>query len=127
VNGTPILIRNGQIIDFRAEKRPEHFTYDRHPRTAIGLKPNGHWLFVVVDGRNPTFSVGMSIPELAAFLASLGCVEAINLDGGGSSTLIIQGEVINHPTGDEDGALETAQERLVSDAIVICNAMSTAD
>jgi exopolysaccharide biosynthesis protein len=56
---------------------------------------------------------------LARFMASLGCLEALNLDGGGSSTLVFKGKVLNHPTGDEDEGLGLRMDRAVSDAILI--------
>jgi exopolysaccharide biosynthesis protein len=69
-------------------------------------------VFVVVDGRQPKISVGFSIDELAALMAKLGCVEAINLDGGGSSTMVAGGRVVNSPS-------DAAGERPVSDALLI--------
>ena len=69
----------------------------RNPRTAIGLTADGRILIVVVDGRQKT-SVGMSIQELAAFMADrLGAQVAMNLDGGGSSTMVVRGGVVNQP------------------------------
>jgi exopolysaccharide biosynthesis protein len=73
----------------------------RHPRTALGW--NKDYLFMVeVDGRQSNLSVGMTFPELAAYLVKLGCVQAMNLDGGGSATLWALGAVRNSPSeGDE--------------------------
>jgi hypothetical protein len=69
---------------------------ERHPRSAIGW--NGQYYFLVeVDGRKPDLSVGMTLAELAAYLAKLGCEEAMNLDGGGSATLWFAGAVRNRP------------------------------
>ena len=76
---------------------------DRHPRTAIGLDATGQWLLlVVVDGRQPRHSVGMTAQELAALMAKHGCRRAINLDGGGSTILLAsdsdgQLQIINKP------------------------------
>lgn len=74
-----------------------------NPRTAIGTSANGRWLYlVVVDGRQPFYSEGMTIAELADLLDGLGVANAMSLDGGGSSTMVIQGEdgqpkILNSP------------------------------
>jgi len=74
-----------------------------NPRTAIGASANGRWLYlVVVDGRQPFYSEGMTFAELADLLDGLGAANAMSLDGGGSSTLVIQGEdgqprILNSP------------------------------
>jgi exopolysaccharide biosynthesis protein len=67
---------------------------------------------VVVDGRQPNHSVGMSLPELTDLARSLGLVDALNLDGGGSSTMVVKGEVVNRPS-------DPTGPRPVSDAIVV--------
>lgn len=120
VGGTPLLIDNGKVIsDFSGEKTLLPFLEDRHPRTAIGIKPDGHWLFVVIDGRMPDLSIGMTMVELAHFMHTLGCTSALNLDGGGSSTLYLDGKVVNTPSpSDEDGKVR-GSERPVSDAVLI--------
>jgi len=72
----------------------------RHPRTALGRTKDGRLVMVVVDGRyKDRRSVGMTLAELAQLMGDLGCVDALNLDGGGSSTLVISGELINRPEG----------------------------
>ncbi|MBI3174263.1 MAG: phosphodiester glycosidase family protein [Chloroflexi bacterium] len=74
-----------------------------NPRTAIGTSANGRWLYlVVVDGRQPFYSEGMTFAELANLLDGLGVANAMSLDGGGSSTMVIQGEdgqpkILNSP------------------------------
>jgi hypothetical protein len=68
----------------------------RHPRTAIGADASGFLYLVVVDGRSGD-SVGMTIPELSAYMGSLGATRAINMDGGGSSTFVVNGAVQNAP------------------------------
>lgn len=119
VGGTPLLISQGEkITDYTSEKTRPSFLTERHPRTAIGIKPNGHWVFVVVDGRQPDLSIGMTMKELADFLFSLGCCEALNLDGGGSSTLFLDGCVVNGVSCDE-GEEGSGDERPVSDAILM--------
>lgn len=118
VGGSPVLIKNGvRINDFESEKVLDSFIKKRHPRTAVGVKKNGDWVFVVVDGRFFFLFGGMTIQKLADFMLNLGCVEALNLDGGGSSTMFIDGAVINSPSGTtkENGKKVTA----VSDAILV--------
>ncbi len=121
VGGTPLLIQKSQkITDFSIEETKEDFLSRRHARTAIGILSNGNWVFVVIDGKQPELSLGMTIEELADFMQSLGCVDALNLDGGGSSTMFFNGQVINNPTGDgdeKDGGVR--RQRAVSDAILI--------
>ncbi len=69
-----------------------------HPRSAAGYKRNGKQIFLVVDGRQPD-SRGVDLKELAIIMDDLGCEEAINLDGGGSSALIVEGRLLNKPAG----------------------------
>ena len=69
-----------------------------NPRTAVGILEEGHYVLVVSDGRSEE-SEGLSLYELAAFMQSLGVQTAYNLDGGGSSTMVFQGSVVNTPSG----------------------------
>ena len=73
---------------------------------------DGKFLMMTVDGRQPGVSVGMSLQELAEYLFSLGAVDAMNLDGGGSTTMFLDGKVVNTPS-DKEG------ERKIGDAIVV--------
>ena len=78
-----MLVDDGKVITTNA---------DIHPRTAAGISQDGRYLYLlVVDGRQPGVSEGMSLVELAAWMKQLGCWDAINLDGGGSSTLVVKG------------------------------------
>lgn len=92
----------------------------RHPRTAIGIKPNGSVLLFTVDGRQQN-SAGMSLFELTKVMRWLGCTSAINLDGGGSTTLWVQGYndngVVNHPSDNKKWDHEG--ERKVANVIYI--------
>jgi exopolysaccharide biosynthesis protein len=118
VGGTPVLVRNGNVIeDYSLEQTLESFLVKKHPRTAVGIRDSGEWVFVVVDGRLYGFLGGMTIKELAELMLDLGCIEALNLDGGRSSTMVVNGIVINDPCGGlrEDGK----QVEAVSDAILI--------
>ena len=85
-----------------------------NPRTAIGMIDDLHYVFVVSDGRTEE-SEGLSLLELAEFMDSLGVKTAYNLDGGGSSTMYFNGEVINQPTTNG----KSIQERSVSDIVYI--------
>ena len=69
-----------------------------HPRTAAGYTKDGKLILLVVDGRQKE-SRGVSLQELATLMAELGCVEALNLDGGGSSTIVVNGVRLNRPAG----------------------------
>jgi hypothetical protein len=88
IGGGPMLVRDGKALAFSEQKR--------EPRTAIGWNDK-HFFFVVVDGRQNKLSVGMSLPELAAYCVKLGCQRAMNLDGGGSATFWVRGQVMNSP------------------------------
>ncbi|MFC1544301.1 phosphodiester glycosidase family protein, partial [Gemmatimonadota bacterium] len=95
----PALVQDGQI---RVTVDEEAFfgssIPDVHPRTAAGYTREGDLVLLIVDGRQPN-SRGVDLIELATIMRDLGCVEALNLDGGGSSTLIINGRLINRPAG----------------------------
>lgn len=117
VGGTPLLISRRHVIeDYSCEQTLESFLTKRYPRTAIGIRENGDWVFVVVD---VTYALagGMTIKELADYMHQLGCIDALNLDGGSSSTMVIDGKVINNTWGEvyEDGKHVQA----ISDAILI--------
>jgi exopolysaccharide biosynthesis protein len=111
IGGGPALVHNGQPVRADRQLQLEHRTaLGRHPRSAIGW--NKKFFFLVeVDGRQPDLSMGMSFPELGNYLAKLGCEEALNLDGGGSSTFWVDGHVVNSPC---DGT-----ERSVANALVV--------
>ena len=96
LSGDRMLVQSGEII-------PDLNHNVLHPRTAIGTNKNGRWLYiVVVDGRQPFYSEGATFKELAALLKDFGAFNAMSLDGGGSSTLVIEGPnggpvVLNSP------------------------------
>ncbi|MDR5695870.1 MAG: phosphodiester glycosidase family protein [Armatimonadota bacterium] len=115
IGGGPRLLVSGQYMG--GEGFPIQFSHKRHPRTAVGVTRTGRVLLVVVDGRQPDHSLGMTLPELAALLLRLGVTDALNLDGGGSSTLVVRGMVVNSPS-DETG------ERAVADALLVLPAGS---
>lgn len=99
VGGGPWLLRNGQIqIDASRQGFQSGFSDNRHPRTAVGVTADGKLLLVTVDGRQ-AMSAGMTLHELARLMLDLGATDAINLDGGGSTTLAVRGGlVINSPS-----------------------------
>ncbi len=76
-----------------------HSIQGAQPRTAVGMIAPNHFVFVVVDGRDRGYSRGMTLTELADLFQDLGCTEAYNLDGGGSSTMVFMGRVVNQPSG----------------------------
>lgn len=90
----PLLLQDKKLL----KQIDEPFNTNKHPRTAVGLTADGRLLAVIIDGRNPQ-AHGMTIQELAHFMQALGCVEAMNLDGGGSSTAWIKNHgVVNYPS-----------------------------
>lgn len=113
LGGGPQLIKGGKIaITNLQENITNAFVTDLHPRTAIAKLNSGKVLLVTVDGRQPGVSLGMSLTTLAELLLELGAVEAINLDGGGSTTMVVRDKVVNRPS-------DQAGERPVSDAILV--------
>jgi hypothetical protein len=114
IASTPLLIFNGDIIPMQNKKTD--FYIKRHPRSAVGVLKNGQWIFLVVDGHSQK-SAGMTIHELALFMIKMGCVYALNLDGGGSSTMVINNKVVNNPSDKLMGIF--GQERLLSNALLI--------
>ncbi len=100
VSGGPLLLWKGKRFEEpEKESISRVFFLARHPRTAVGVRADGTLVFVTVDGRRPEESVGMSLPELTDLMLELGCESAINLDGGGSTTMVIEGKVVNRPSG----------------------------
>lgn len=107
----PALVENGEVAV--SENDEVGRAMASNPRTAIGILKNGHYLFVVADGRTSD-SEGLSLYELAEFLQSLGCETAYNLDGGGSSSMVFLGNVVNNPANGRK-----SNERSVSDIVYI--------
>jgi exopolysaccharide biosynthesis protein len=105
IGGNTMLVEGGKIIP--------HKTKARHPRTAVGLDAaHSKLTFLLVDGRKPGVAVGMSYDELAAELLRLGCTEALNLDGGGSSVMAVRADgkmkILNKPTDGRERAVVNA-------------------
>jgi exopolysaccharide biosynthesis protein len=105
----PALIKDGAVLSGIDEIEIDtnfgnHSIQGQQPRTALGIVDTNHVVAVVVDGRDNGYSRGVTLPELAVIMQGLGAKTAYNLDGGGSSTMYFQGEVINRPSnGGERG------------------------
>ena len=95
VGGYPVLVEDGRPVYLAAT---DGFTRSRHPRTIAGRTADGTILLVTVDGRQPCCSIGMTLPEAADLMVALGATEAVNLDGGGSTTFVAHGVMVNHPS-----------------------------
>jgi hypothetical protein len=113
ISGGPILVRGGRalkIVPPRSDSYQFSSMLERHPRSAVGWNRT-HLMLVQVDGRQPRLSVGMTLEELGATMARLGCEEAMNLDGGGSATFWCDGRIRNSPC---DGG-----ERVIANSLVL--------
>jgi len=108
----PALVKDGQVTVRSSDEVGRAMT--SNPRTAIGQISEGHYLLVVSDGRTKE-STGLSLRQLAELMQSLGAQIAYNLDGGGSSTMVFQGRVVNNPTTNG----RSIRERSVSDIVYI--------
>lgn len=108
----PALVKDGQVTVSSSDEVGRAMT--SNPRTAIGQISEGHYLLVVSDGRTKE-STGLSLRQLAELIQSLGAQIAYNLDGGGSSTMVFQGRVVNNPTTNG----RSIRERSVSDIVYI--------
>ncbi len=108
----PQLIAAGQkVFAAEAARYSDSLYRQRHPRTAIGWRTDGKLILLTVDGRQK-LSVGMTLDELAGLMLELGCVEAMNLDGGGSTAMVVKNKIVNSPS-------DALGERAVSDALLI--------
>lgn len=112
----PLLIEDGLPIVLDSTK----FNLDRHPRTAACTSKKNRLLLVTIDGRNKK-AAGMSLPEMTQFLMALGCKNAINLDGGGSTTMYIAGQsangIVNYPS--DNRQFDHEGQRKVSNVLVV--------
>ena len=95
ISGGPYLVKNGEVfVDMTAQKLGA--IGGRNPRTAVGYTSDNNLILLTADGREGS-SIGMTLMELARFMKSLGCIGAINLDGGGSTVMYVNGNVVNKP------------------------------
>ncbi|MEV6688449.1 phosphodiester glycosidase family protein [Streptomyces sp. NPDC051130] len=109
--GGDLLLRDGQVMYTQPTTSTSTYVPDAAPRTAVASDGSGRTMLLTVDGRHDTVSKGATRLELATLLRDLGAVDALNMDGGGSTTLVWQNAVANHPS---DG---TEQERPVADSV----------
>jgi hypothetical protein len=114
INGAGLLRRRGvPVADWANEGLPrEGFVDTRHPRTVVGQDGDGLVWLVAIDGRQPDYSIGMTFDEMQGLADRLSLTDALNLDGGGSTTMVVRGQVVNRPS-DPTGA------RPVADAIIV--------
>lgn len=95
ISGGPYLVKNGEVFVDMTEQKLGAIG-GKNPRTAIGYTQDGIFIMVAVDGREGA-SVGLTLKELAWFMKSIGCINAMNLDGGGSTVMYVNGRVVNMP------------------------------
>ncbi len=113
VGGVGLLATAGRLVkDWAPEKPRAGFDTERHPRTVIGTSGDGRIWLITVDGRNKALSLGMSFAELQTLITRVGLIDALNLDGGGSTTMVVKGAVVNHPS-------DPTGPRRVSDSIIV--------
>ena len=114
INGAGLLRRRGQVlVDWKDEGlNPATFLDARHPRTVIGTDREGFIWFAAVDGRQADYSIGMTFADLQRLCDRLNLTDALNLDGGGSTTMVVRGRIVNRPS-------DPGGPRPVSDAIVV--------
>ncbi len=115
VNGAGLLrLKGREESDWIAAEKlnPATFLDVKHPRTLIGLSRDGHIWLAVIDGRQPGYSMGMNFKDLERLCDRLQLTDALNLDGGGSSTMVIDGKIVNRPS-------DVTGPRPVSDAILV--------
>ena len=117
------VLATGPVMLMDGKEQPipnDAFCKDRHPRTAVGKKPDGTVVLLVVDGRTEQ-SAGLSIIELQQLMKWLGCTEAMNLDGGGSTTMFVNGQpyqgVVNHPS--DNKRFDATGERPVANVLLL--------
>ena len=120
----PAIVEEGAVVDGIESQEVDtnfgnHSIQGDQPRTAVGVIDENHLVFVVVDGRQSGYSEGVTLTELADIMIDLGATTAYNLDGGGSSTMYFNGEVINSPSN--------GGERGTSDILYIADASAAQD
>jgi Phosphodiester glycosidase len=105
IGGNPTLVRNGEIF---IERNGVGGFFNRHPRTGVGITADGRVLFVTVDGRRQGYSIGMTPWRFGQLFLSLGATYALNLDGGGSTTMVVNGQIVNRPSDDYERPVSSA-------------------
>ena len=115
LNGAGLLRLRGKTMTNweRGEGlNPDAFINMRHPRTVIGVDDDGAIWMAAIDGRQPQYSIGMTLPDLARLAERLKLRDALNLDGGGSTTMVVKGKIVNKPS-------DPTGPRPVSDAVLV--------
>jgi exopolysaccharide biosynthesis protein len=112
VGGYPMLLVDGAPVHHQEAGLRPPFSDRRHPRAAIGIDRAGRIHVLAVDGRQPGYSEGMTLEEFSAFLLAHGITDALNFDGGGSTTLVVRGRIVNRPS-------DSSGERAVANALLI--------
>jgi hypothetical protein len=113
IGGAGLLMRDGRrLTAWGREGLSKGFDTTRHPRTVVGRARDGAIWLVTVDGRQPGRAVGMTFLELQDLLGRLDVTDALNLDGGGSTTMVVGGQVVNRPS-------DLTGPRAVSDALIV--------
>lgn len=113
ISGAGLLMQDGrELTDWAVERIAAGFETTRHPRTIVGTDAQGAIWLITVDGRHPALSLGMSFGELQRLSKRLGLRSVLNLDGGGSTTMWVDGRIVNHPS-------DSGGPRRVSDAILV--------
>jgi hypothetical protein len=113
VGGAGLISREGSFIDdWSVERFNAGFAELRHPRTLIGTRPDGSVWLIAIDGRQPALSAGMTLVEVRELARRVGLTGALNLDGGGSTTMWVGGRVVNSPS-------DATGPRKVSDGLLV--------
>lgn len=105
-SGSHVILKSGQV--FIPNRFQSGFINRRHPRTILAVKRDGKIMFVTIDGRKAGYSVGMTLKEIARMLKKIGAVEAFNFDGGGSTTLFVDGKAVNYTSDGHQRPIATA-------------------
>lgn len=131
LSGGPRLLGGSDILELEAEgftgsappitfSQDETFDQNLLPRLGVGLRPDGSVIVAAIDGRNVDRAVGMTLRQTGALLAALGCTEALNLDGGSSKRMVVDGEVVDLPSTEVvAGATGVARVRPVHTGVLV--------
>ena len=113
----PTLIRNGELTTEDIDHAPR-IGNETNPRTGLGMVEPGHFVAIIVDGRQKEYSYGMRLSAFADLFVKEGCVEAYNLDGGVSACMLFMGEQLNRHGNKHVGTIEDSYQRRIPDGLV---------
>lgn len=120
LSGGPILIKDGvETKNYDKDILKQSIMYSRQPRTVIGVTENMEWILAIVEGRQPKKSIGMDVFEIASFLKELGCRHALNMDGGASVLMVVEGKIVNTAMFNGIESDEEFGQRRVADALLV--------